>query len=46
MECVLCIEAVTNPVCASCLEAQMSVWLNEVNPDLVIELKEKTKETF
>ena len=44
MECVLCMEAVTNPVCASCLEAQMSVWLNEVNPGLVPELKERTKE--
>ncbi len=44
MECVLCKEAVTNPVCASCLEAQMSIWLNEIKPDLVNKLKEKTNE--
>ena len=44
MECVLCKEAVTNPICSDCLEAQMSIWLNEVKPHIVNELKEKTNE--
>ena len=44
MECVLCMEAVTNPVCASCLEAQMSIWLKETRSELVSELREKTNE--
>ena len=44
MKCILCREAITNPICASCLEAQISTWLNEINPDLVLELKEKTKD--
>lgn len=44
MKCVLCMEAVTNPVCSSCLETQMSVWLNEVNPELINGLREKTNE--
>lgn len=43
-ECVLCNEVITNPVCMSCVETEMKVWLQERKPDLIEELKTKTFE--
>ncbi|RMF05908.1 hypothetical protein D6764_03635 [Candidatus Woesearchaeota archaeon] len=33
-ECVVCREAITNPICPDCLAAEAKVWLNENAPDL------------
>lgn len=43
-ECILCEEAITNPVCMDCVEKEIETWLQEVQPGLVNELKTKTEE--
>jgi len=37
--CVLCRDVITNPVCADCLEVEITTWLNEVRSDLVDEFR-------
>lgn len=34
-ECVVCREAVTNPICPDCLAAEAKTWLAENSPDLI-----------
>ena len=43
MECVLCREQVTNPVCQDCLAQAIEQWLWEVGPDKVEGLREQTR---
>lgn len=43
MECVLCHEAVTNPVCQDCLAQAIEQWLWEVAPEKVEGLREETR---
>ncbi len=43
-ECVLCREAVTNPVCPDCLAEQIAAWLGEREPGLIAELRLKTRQ--
>lgn len=42
MDCVLCKEPVTNPVCQDCLEEAVEQWLWEVAPEKVEGLHEET----
>lgn len=34
-KCVICDEAITNPVCPNCLERQMMHWIGEIKPSLI-----------
>ncbi|NQU98393.1 hypothetical protein HQ533_02915 [Candidatus Woesearchaeota archaeon] len=43
-ECIVCNEAITNPVCMGCVEEEIKAWLCEVKPELVEELYTKTEE--
>jgi hypothetical protein len=38
--CVICDEAITNPICPSCLERQVMHWVGEKKPSLVPILKD------
>ena len=38
-KCLICNEAITNPVCPDCLERQVMYWVNEKQPSLVRVLK-------
>jgi len=38
--CVLCDEAITNPICPDCLMKEISLWLNETNPRLMNQMNE------
>ena len=40
MQCTLCDEAVTNPICVDCLSREMEAWFNETKPSLVNEMKD------
>jgi hypothetical protein len=42
MDCVLCYEPVTNPVCQDCLEQAIEQWLWEVAPEKVDGLRFET----
>ena len=41
--CLLCREAITNPVCYSCIEKGILIWLDETDNALVQELKNISK---
>ena len=43
-ECVVCRETVTNPVCPSCLSAEIGAWLEETKPELLERFNEASKE--
>ena len=43
-ECVVCDEAVTNPICPKCIETEIVTWLHEFRPELIDELREVTDE--
>ena len=43
-ECVVCDEAVTNPVCPECVEEEIVTWLHEFKPELINELRDVTDE--
>jgi hypothetical protein len=43
MDCVLCYEPVTNPVCQDCLAEAIEQWLWEVAPERVDGLHEETR---
>ncbi len=45
-ECSICEEAITQPICISCLEQEMEVWLRERRPELVDEMKAKADELW
>ncbi len=34
-KCVICDEAITNPICPECLERQVMYWIAEIKPSLV-----------
>lgn len=38
-KCVICDEAVTNPVCPNCLEKQVMYWIREKNSNLISVLR-------
>jgi len=38
MQCVLCDEAISNPICMECLTNEMKEWLNEERPALINEV--------
>ena len=40
MQCIICDEAVTNPICVECLGREMEVWLSETNPKLIKDVKD------
>jgi hypothetical protein len=40
--CVLCDEAITNPLCLRCMEKEVSSWVVDIDPMLLCELKEIT----
>lgn len=40
--CVICQEAITNPVCPDCLQREIEHWLVDVNPSLVSNLRDYT----
>lgn len=37
--CVICSEAITNPICPECLAERMQDWLRQTNPKLAKEVK-------
>jgi len=37
--CVICNEAITNPICPECLAERMQDWLRQVNPDLAKDIR-------
>ncbi|MFT4297821.1 MAG: hypothetical protein ACMXX5_01380 [Candidatus Woesearchaeota archaeon] len=39
-KCVICEEAITNPICPSCLERQVVHWVGELKPSLIPMLRE------
>ena len=39
MQCTICAETITNPICPDCLTSRISSWLREVNPALAKKLK-------
>jgi hypothetical protein len=43
MDCVLCYEPVTNPLCNECLAETIEQWLWEVAPEKVEGLREETR---
>jgi|FLOH01.1.fsa_nt_gi hypothetical protein len=43
-ECLICKEAITNPICIECVEKQVKVWLYETNPGLVGEVEREIDE--
>ena len=43
-ECVVCDEAITNPVCPECLETEVVTWLHEYNEGLIPEFYEVSDE--
>ena len=43
MECVLCKEPVTNPVCQDCLAEAIEQWLHEAAPEKIASLHEETE---
>ena len=45
-ECVVCDEVITQPLCAPCVTDEMEVWLQEVRPDLVDEMKTVASEMW
>ena len=40
MQCQICNEVVTNPVCVECLYKEMEQWLLETKPTLIKDVKE------
>jgi len=38
-KCLICYEAITNPICPECLEKQMMYWAHELQPSLASVLK-------
>ena len=41
-KCVICQEAITNPICPDCLQREVEHWLADFNPSLVPQLREYT----
>lgn len=41
--CFVCQEAITNPICPSCLTKEIKIWLEDINSSLVKEFKKKVK---
>lgn len=41
-KCVICQEAVTNPICPDCLQREIEHWLADINPSLVHTLRDYT----
>ena len=39
MECTVCADIITNPICPECLTFRVFSWLNEINPQLAKEIK-------
>lgn len=34
-KCVICDEAITNPICPECLEREIMCWIGEIKPSLI-----------
>lgn len=41
-KCVICSEAITNPVCPDCLQREVEHWLVDLNPSLIKDLRDYT----
>ena len=43
-ECILCNEAITNPVCIDCVRDEIAAWLYDIKPELYEDLVRVTDE--
>jgi hypothetical protein len=41
--CVICQEAITNPICQDCLQKEIEHWLADIKPSLVPKLRDYTR---
>jgi len=45
-QCVICQEAITNPICPACLAKEIKVWLNEVKPEWTDKIVEPFEDRY